>query len=143
MTLVKIIGHPISVMSVFLLILISGEQFGGFYLLYLLMGLPHGAPHAIIALSGLLAMFIGYKVHYQKVRAFKPLMYILSCLLMTAALFTFFSSSNGYNDSTFSQAIPLITLAIWVICVLSNNVLSLSLLFKISRQSSKPTEAAT
>jgi hypothetical protein len=44
----------------FLLILISGQYFGGFYILYLLLALPHGGVYAIVAAIGILILVLTY-----------------------------------------------------------------------------------
>lgn len=113
MKIINIIGHPVLVMSMFLLIMISGEHFGGFYLIYILMGLAGGAPHAIIALAGLSLVFIGYKVYRAKPHLIKPILYILGIAVMILALVLFFEGSNGYNDGTFYQTVPIITLLLF------------------------------
>lgn len=143
MKLIKIIGHPVLVMSLFLLILISGEQFGGFYLLYLIMGLPYGAPHTLIALTGLLTMFIGYKIHPKQLPKIKPILYLLGDGFMATALFVFFWSSKGYNNSTFEQAVPLISLSLFGICVLSNLLLIILLFLRLLGNNDEPLGAAT
>jgi hypothetical protein len=143
MKLIKIIGHPVLVMSIFLLILISSEKFGGFYLLYLIMGLPHGAPHTLIALAGLLAMLIGYKIHPKQVVFIKPLLYMLGDLLMVTALIIFFSSSKGNHNSTFEQTVPLTILGLFGVCVLSNLLLIVSLFLKLQGKNDKQLKAAT
>ena len=39
MALKNIITHPLAVMISFMIVLISGEHVGGFYIIYLLMGI--------------------------------------------------------------------------------------------------------
>ena len=116
MKLLKIIGHPVFVMCVFLLILISGESLGGFYLLYILLGILHGAPHALLAVIGLCMLFIGYKFWSTKSAIIKPCLYILGIAVMVLALVVFFERSKGYNDGTFSQTIPIISLVVFSLC---------------------------
>lgn len=127
MKLIKIIGHPVLVMSMFLLLLISGESFGGFYFIFLLLGLPHGVPHAILAFAGLIAMFIGYKIYRKHFNPIKPLLYLIGNALMIFALVTFFEDSKGYTYSTFHQAVPLISFSLFGLCVLCNLLTSLML----------------
>jgi len=127
MKLIKILGHPVSVISMFLLLLISGESFGGFYLLYICLGLPYGVPHAMIAIGALAAMLIGYNFNRNQFTFFKPLLYLISITLMLLALITFFSDSKGYNDATFNQTVPLISFSIFGLCVLCNIILAIRL----------------
>ena len=130
MKLIKIIGHPVLVMSMFLLLLISGESFGGFYLLFLLLGLPHGVPHAVFALIGLIAMFTGYKIYRKQFNPLKPLLYVIGNALMICALITFFADSKGYTYSTFHQSVPLISFSIFGLCVFFNLLSSVLLVVK-------------
>lgn len=116
MKIIKTIGHPVLVMSMFLLILISGEHLGGVYLFYILLGLPYGAPHSIIALTGLATIFIGYKIYRSKPNILKHVLYVVGIAVMILALITFFERSRGYNDSTFSQTASLISLGLFSLC---------------------------
>lgn len=133
MKIIKIIGHPVLVMSMFLLVIISGQHFGGFYLLYILMGLPNGAPHALIALTGLITLFIGYKIYRSKPHVFKPILYVIGVLIMSYALLTFFENSQGYNNATFYQTVPLISLIIYGTCSLCCLIYAFWLIAKIYR----------
>ena len=46
---IKIITHPVTLILCFFLILISGEHLGGFYLLYILLGLLFASPFNIFS----------------------------------------------------------------------------------------------
>jgi hypothetical protein len=115
-------------MILFLLLLISGEGFGGFYLVYFLLGLSHGVPHAIIALLALLTMFSGYRIPGRYGAVLKALLFILGNALMIAALIRFFTQSKGYNNSTFHQTLPLISFGLFGVAMLCNLVLAIWLL---------------
>lgn len=143
MKLIKIIGHPVLVMSMFLLLIISGESFGGFYLIFLLLGLPHGVPHALIAIGGLATMLAGYKVYRKEFNPIKPLLYILGNTLMIFALVTFFQDSKGYNDGTFHQGVPLVSFILFGLCVLFNLVVSFTLFGKAVKKSDKNLKVAS
>lgn len=127
MKIIKIIGHPVSVMSMYLLLLISGQSFGGFYILYIFLGLPHGVPDAIVSTFGLGTMFLGYKIYRKEFNPVKPLLYIIGNAVMILGLILFFQNTKGYNDATFHQAFPLFTFAVFGICVLCNIFLSVRL----------------
>lgn len=129
----KILGHPVFVCTVFLLILISGKSIGGFYLMYILLGLPHLAVHAIISTIGLLAMVIGYNLKPIHTN-FKSLLYIVADVLMVIGLVTFFSLSRGYNDNSFEQTVPLISLIIFGLSLLSNVIIEI---FHLGKADSK------
>lgn len=128
MKIIKVIGHPVLVMSLFLLLLISGESFGGFYVIYLLLGLPHGVPDAIVGIAGLGAMLAGYKVYRSRYHPLKPLLYIAANGIMIWSLVLFFQSSKGYNDPTFHQTVPILSFCLFGLCVLCNLVLSVIIL---------------
>lgn len=66
MKTIKFIGHPISLMIIFMLLIIEGDHFGGFYLLYILMALPHAAGYALLAVAGIASLLLGFKIHPEK-----------------------------------------------------------------------------
>lgn len=117
MKTLKIISHPITLIICFLLILISGQHLGGFYLLYIVLGLPHGAIHSVLASAGigiLLFCDIKYKSgsHYLIV----PWLNIISLLLLILSLFLFFyNDRDHYNYGTFYQTVPLIIMGLFAI----------------------------
>lgn len=138
MKLIKIISHPVVVSCIFLMVLISGEQFGGFYLIYLLLGLPHGALHAVLALVGILCMLLGYRVNLRQNNIAKPLLYVSGDVIFIIALITFFKESKGYNDATFHQTIPVITFVLLGICIISNILISTSMFLKYKAKTDVP-----
>jgi hypothetical protein len=77
MKVVKIIGHPIVVVCLFLLVIIEGVHFGGFYLLYLLFGLMYAAPFSLAALVGIGLEIVAYNLSMLKRPVLKPLMYLV------------------------------------------------------------------
>jgi xanthosine utilization system XapX-like protein len=114
MKAIKVLGHPIIIMSIFLLLLIEGDNFGGFYLLYLILALPYGAPYAIVALLGLIVVFIGYKIFRVRLHPMKPILYLIGQTLMFCSLIMFFSKGNKY--ATFQQIIPLFSFVLFALC---------------------------
>lgn len=125
---IKYIGHPVLVLSLFLLLLIESEHFGGFYLLYILMALPTGSPFAIIALIGLISLFIGYKIYRQNVHPLKPGLYLLGYGLMVFSLVLFFGRKDRLE--TFQLSIPILTFIAFGICSLAFIVYTISILLK-------------
>lgn len=120
MKVFKIITHPFLLITIFLFILISGEHWGGFYLLYLLLALPHGGIHSIIAITGISMLIISF-YRYRKTKSFliEPILNTLGSLLLVLSLILFFyNDKQGYNDGTFHQVIPLITLGIFSLVTL-------------------------
>lgn len=129
MKAIKILGHPISVMVLFSMLLISGENLGGFYLMYLLMALPHAAIYAMLGFAGLISMFAGYMIG-TIINILKPVFYVSAEVLMVSSLFLFFKNSRGYNDATFHQTVPLICFVLFGFCILSNLLIAISYMFK-------------
>ena len=130
MKIVNVIGHPVSVMSMYLLLMISGEKMGGFYALFVFMRLFHGMPDAIVSALGLGAMLLGYKIcrnHYQPI---KTGLYLLGSGVMMIGLVMFFETTDGYNSPTFHQGVPLFTFALFGLFVLCNTWLALMLFFQ-------------
>ena len=123
MKAIKIIGHPVLLMSLFLLLIIEGDQFGGLYLLYLVLALPQGAPYAIAALCGLAFVFAGYKVYRTRKHFLKPVFYLTGFLFMLISLIVFFSKGNKWE--TFGLTIPLLSFIIFgvsSVCFILNSL---------------------
>lgn len=130
MKVIKILGNPVLAMSLFLLIIIEGKRFGGVYLLYILISLPHGAPYAIIGILGLMSLLIGYNITNRKENLIKPMLYLIGTVLLILSLVVFFTKDpKGNNDATFEQAVPLISLLLFsisVICLLLQTIIKLT-----------------
>jgi hypothetical protein len=106
MKIIKILTHPLLVLLSFSFIMISGESFGGPYILYIAMALPHGSSHAILAIIGaVLIVCSELKLKNFLAVAFNGVG--VTCLL--CSLYSFFTRSD-YNNDTFNQTVPLITL---------------------------------
>lgn len=126
MKAIKIITHPVLLIISFLFILISGQHFGGFYLLYLLMALPHLGVHAILAMTGILLLLFSYLRFGRQNKYFiEPLINIIGAGCLVFSLYLFFNNDKkGYNDGTFEQLVPQITLVLFglltIVFVLKN-----------------------
>ena len=132
MKALKYLTHPTVLIISFLLILISGEQFGGFYLLYILLALPHGGIHGILATLGLIILiYSNYKYKRQFSFLIEPILNITGAILLILSLALFFNNDiEHYNYGTFFQIIPIITLALFGLLsvgFLVNNVLNMRL----------------
>lgn len=114
MKLFKIISHPYTLIICFLLIMISGENFGGFYAMYILMALPFGGVHALLAVAGILLLVINRSLNKNKV-AYQACN-ILGLVFLIASLFYFFAADRQhYNWATFQQLVPVMSLIITAI----------------------------
>ena len=116
MKVIKIIGHPVLLMSIFLLLIIEGENFGGIYLIYLLFALPHALPYAIFALLGLVSVCFGLGLNILKQPIVKSILYLLGITQMILSLILFFNKGN--KNETFHQAIPLISFLLFALITL-------------------------
>lgn len=125
---IKYIGHPVLILSLYLLLLIDSEHFGGFYLLYILMALPTGTPFAFIAIIGLICLFVGYKVYRKHLHPIKPSLYLVGYSLMLFSLWLFFGRKDRLE--TFQLTIPTLTFIVFGICSFCFIVYTISLLLK-------------
>lgn len=117
--MIKLFTHPVVIIIAFLLILISGEHLGGFYLLYILLGLPHGAVHSLLAIVGIgLLFFTNYKYQQQFIFNIEPVLNIMGGIMILLSLFLFFyNDKSHYNYGTFYQTIPVILLSVFSLSV--------------------------
>ena len=111
----NILTHPLLLITSFLFILISGEHLGGFYLMYILIALPHGGIHSLLALTGIVLLVCSYSKYKSANKIFLiPTLDILGVSCMAFSLFFFFHrDKRGYNDGTFEQLVPQITLVLF------------------------------
>src|SRR5690606_13686161 len=114
MKFIKILTSPILVVILFSLILVSGEHFGGFYIMYLLMAIPHGGLHAIFAMVGIGLVLFSYRRYRGQAQfIIEPILNIIGIFLLYASLLFFFYRSWEYNDQTFEQGVPVTSLILF------------------------------
>ena len=113
----NILTHPVVLIISFLFILISGEHLGGFYLMYLLLALPHGGVHALLGLLGIALLMFSYVKYKRAYKGFvEPGLNIVSvCCMVLSLFFFFYRDKKGYNDGTFEQLVPQITLILFAV----------------------------
>lgn len=109
MKVIKILGHPIVVMSLFLLVIIEGVHFGGFYLLYLLIGLMYAAPFSLAAVAGIALKVVAYNLTLEKRPVLKPVLYLAGWLLFILSYALFFNDSGNNHRETFETTAPFIS----------------------------------
>ncbi len=137
MKLLTIITHPFVVITLFYLILVSGEHIGGPYALYILLALPHGGVHAVLALLGTGLILLSYgKFHRQHKYLLEPLLNVFGVGSLLLSLYTFFVRSKGYNDGTFDQAVPLVSLALFGLAAIGFLLYSMIGYVKLKRDQS-------
>jgi hypothetical protein len=124
----KVIAHPLLLILSFCAIIISGEHLGGFYIMYIAMGLSVAAFHSIFGTIGILCLLIS---HYSKTRSFVLNLAGITCMIVS--LFRFFLQPNGsYNYNTFNQFLPLASLIIFGILSVIFIIFNCIKLFKVS-----------
>lgn len=118
MRAMKIIGHPVLILTVFLLILISGKAFGGPYIIYILMGLARLNDYAIIGFLGLTSLVISHNIgNYNNHLWIKPSLTLFGIFLLVLSLYIFFENdSMQYNENTFEQTVPIISFMVFGLC---------------------------
>ena len=117
MKTINFITHPYPVLISFLFLLISGEHLGGFYIMYLLIGLPHAAIHSILGIFGVIILLLNKAwANSEWNDLIKPIINIGGALLMIGSLFTFFyNDSVQYNVATFYQLVPQLCLSVFIL----------------------------
>jgi hypothetical protein len=137
MKAIKFITHPYTLITSFLVILISGQHLGGFYAFYLLLGLPYGALHSIIALLGIMVLvLIHNKYKGVKVFTIKYVANLVGLILLVLSLVIFFyKDKSDYNVGTFYQTVPQIMLAVFILIAISFAVDNIASVIKIFAQS--------
>lgn len=134
MKLIKILTHPYIIIISFFIILINGEGFGGFFLLYVLMGLPYGAIHSLLALLGIVFLVVNYyKYKGKKELLVQCLLEIFGIILLILSVFVFFyNDKQHYNYGTFYKLIPMIMLILFGIISLLSIINNIMIIYKIS-----------
>jgi len=131
----KLITHPLTVIATFLIIIISGQQFGGFYLLYLILGLPHAAIHSITGVCGIaLLLFNILQSKLWNRNQISALINLGGIVLLWLSLFLFFNNDkSNYNIATFYQLLPQILLLLFLIISIYFFVDNILILLKHSK----------
>jgi hypothetical protein len=127
MKVIKRIGHPVVFICVYSLFITEGVNFGGFYMLYLLLALPHGALYAILAAVGIACIIIGFNLSRDN-KMIKPILYLFGLISMILSLINFFAT--GDQTPTFRSTVPLTSFVLLCICGLFFFIYTLSLFQK-------------
>ncbi|OJY92194.1 MAG: hypothetical protein BGP13_08505 [Sphingobacteriales bacterium 40-81] len=118
MKILRTILHPWVIISLFFIILITGESIGGVYLFYLLLGIPHGLTHSILGFTGVILLLMGYyKINNKKL--LRKTLLILGTICMCLSLYYFFHNDRqSYNHGSFKTAAFWTTFLLFVISAL-------------------------
>ncbi len=138
MKVIKIITHPYLIISSLFCIIIFGKGWAGFYLLYLLFGLPYGAIHSLLALCGIVLLLVGnQKYKRKKESVIECLMEIIGVFLLMLSVFLFFyNDKKNYNFPTFHELLSLIMLILFLIISFASIVNNVIAIYKISEKNS-------
>ncbi|MBB1287053.1 hypothetical protein HRH25_21905 [Flavisolibacter sp. BT320] len=111
MKLFKILSHPYTLILSFLFIVISGQHLGGFYALYVLLGLMHGAIHSVLAFLGIIVLLVMHHAGWSQNSLRRQVANVTGTALLFASVYFFFSNDRAhYNWGTFEQGFPMFTL---------------------------------
>lgn len=109
---INILVNPVTLIGSFCLVLISGEKMGGFYLIYLLLGLIGGYLHSFLAVAGVVAVLIADR--FKENRILRYLIKLVGALLLPMSLLFFFQNDTAhYNWETFSRTTSQVTLVLF------------------------------
>ncbi|WP_018613941.1 hypothetical protein [Segetibacter koreensis] len=112
---------------------IDGEAWRGFFLLYLLLGLPYGAIHSVLALVAIIILILNLHKYRRRETIKACLLEILGVLLLLLSLFLFFyNDTTHYNYGTFYFLVPVITLGLFTILAVSSLIMNIVAIYKIS-----------
>ncbi|CAN5396050.1 hypothetical protein BH10BAC2_BH10BAC2_46390 [soil metagenome] len=119
MRLRNIITHPLAVMISFMIVLISGEHVGGFYIIYLLIGVTHGTIASLLGMAGIALLVPGLLMAQRKQASSIYLLNIIGAICMIVSLFLFFfNDEQRYNINTFYQFVPSCTIILFCLLTL-------------------------
>ena len=132
--MINIITHPLTIIISFLMIIIVGQQLGGFYLFYIALALPHFGIHAILAILGILILLINhYQLRKQSGYLIHQLINIIGVVLLPISLFVFFNEDNAnYNVATLHQTMPLLFIGLFILLTIIFVVINIVKAFKNS-----------
>lgn len=117
MKIITILSHPFVQVFSFLIIMISGESFGGPYGMYLFFAVKEGYLYAIVGIAALVITLVSLAFrHNAKI---KPGLRITGTVGMVLSLFIFFKTGTGYNNGTFHQAVPLLTILLFILVIIA------------------------
>jgi hypothetical protein len=113
MKIIRIISHPYALLFCFSFMIISGESTGGFYIMYILLGLLHGVLHSLLGFYGMLLLVIGYHLPLKRNVFIKQVLNVIGVALMVSSVLIFFGNdTTQYNWGTFEQGLPMFTLVV-------------------------------
>lgn len=112
MKILRVLSHPYTLILCYSFIMISGEHWGGFYATYILLALPAGYIHSLLACGGIVVIAVNYHwTRKQKSNVTTQMINVLGVLMLVSSLIYFFKKDvRHYNWGTLEQPYPLFTL---------------------------------
>ena len=115
-TALKILVHPLTICLLFCFLIISGEESAFFYIILLLLGLPHGVLHSILGILGILLLLSSA---FLKERSVMSILRLAGALCFILSLIRFFTQPGAsYNYNTLRESVPLFLLVIFSLLLL-------------------------
>ncbi len=117
MKVFEMITDPLLIIFCFAFILISGENFGGFYGMYIFIGLQHGMVHSILAVMGIILFIISKLLFGGRFkRTVEPIINLTGITFLVISIVLFFTRDREhFNYPTFYQTLPLIILCLFAL----------------------------
>jgi hypothetical protein len=114
MKIIRVLGDPRMVSFLFCLIIVSGESFGGVFLMYLLLALPAFSIHSVLGVAGLITINLKSKSGSRT-----EWLILLGVLFMLSSICSFFlTDKQNYNRLTFVQVVPLVSISLFLLSIL-------------------------
>jgi hypothetical protein len=109
--------------------MISGEHLGGFYALYILLGLFAGAVHSLLAVAGIIILLVSYH-RFRNKNTLSQTLNVAGVLLLFSSIYYFFwNDKQHYNWGSFEQTVPVLTMIVTslvAVCFLSRTFIKTS-----------------
>lgn len=136
MIALKFITHPLTLIISFITLLISGQHIGGFYIVYLILGLSHASIHSILGFTGIgLLLFGNIKSKHWDKHFVIIFVNLAGIIFMWTSLFLFFyNDHDNYNIATLYESVPLTLILIFFLISFSSFVCNVLLLIRHPRE---------
>ena len=127
MKYLQILSHPVSQVISFCMVLVGSPYFGGPFGFFIYHSALEGFAYGLI---GILAVVVTLTAVFVKNKLGSYIQFGGLLLMLISMGIFFFSSQHFINADTFSQALPLLTLLLFlivIILVIRNTILQLDL----------------
>lgn len=123
MKIILMVGYPLVLLTLFFLLVFEGASFGGFYVVYMLLGLKNSAPFSLWAATGTGMVLGSFLASQHGDRPWKSFVAILGIVLMVVSLFLFYESVTDAGSGKLTLMIfPVCLFGLSGICFLITHV---------------------